>query len=298
MDQKRLKGPQFQSIPFNNPKDLGQISLDLNKQDQYVTSQGVTLVHSKAIPSTIGQKSRGGYRHSDAVDNISSHGFIYRDSGEFNAMITSLNDSRQAIEGGYAESSTCRLILPRFYNKNGELAAGDRIHLCIGDRIYLKENITEVCAYQKVAFTGNGEDFLQFPPIEVEFIIDSNGIEYKKNIDFELTQQGTIKWIGNSPGVDPETGLGRIYGIRYHYRAHWYIKDIPNEVRVCNVTENGVRKTERMPYHAILVREYVYYNQTNSEIADMSKSKQPVEKPIEIPQTGQAKIKVNINDED
>ena len=55
--------------------------------------------------------------------------------------------------------------------------------------------------------------------------------------------------------------------MRYKYNAHWYITEIPNEVRVTQgVDENGKTFPERMQYSAIIQREYVYYNQNNERI--------------------------------
>ena len=70
---------------------------------------------------------------------------------------------------------------------------------------------------------------------------------------------------GKTPGIDPDTGKGRICSARYRYEAHWYIVSIINEVRIGNVTENGVRKEERLPYHATIVREYIFHNRNRGE---------------------------------
>ena len=93
-------------------------------------------------------------------------------------------------------------------------------------------------------------------------VIDSRGIEYKENIDFTIDNFGNIAWIEGrpNPGIDPNTGSGRTYSIRYLYRAFYYVTSLLREVRITNVTEGGVRRAERMPYYIQVTREYIYHS--------------------------------------
>jgi hypothetical protein len=108
-------------------------------------------------------------------------------------------------------------------------------------------------------------------------LIDSRGVEYQQNIDYTVTRDGNIRWEegGKNPGIDPLTGKGRIYSVRYLYRAYWYITIILKEVRITNVTSNGARGPQRMPYHAMAQREYMYHNQNRGNKVNQNKPMDP-----------------------
>lgn len=258
--KKKALGNQLNTLP-KTPQFLEQISFNLNKQDQFIESHGVTFVHYKAIPSPIGLKDRGEYRRSDALDTLSSNGYIYKKCGEFIAVFLSNSKKHKEIEGGFYDESTSRITLPRFYDSEEK----KEIYLAPGDRLYIRDMEVKVVTYEKVNYNPNGVDLLRFPALCVEFLIDSTGEEYKQGVDFKVNKQGNIEWMDGRrrPEIDLDTGMGQVYSIRYQYNAHWYINALINEVRIGNVTENGVRTPSRMPYHASIQREYVYHNKVN-----------------------------------
>ena len=147
-------------------------------------------------------------------------------------------------------------------------------------------------------YNPGGLDRAQFPVESVQHLIDSQKKEYKFGYHFKI-QDGHIKWIDgkDNPGIDVETGKGRIYSMRYKYNAHWYITEIPNEVRVTQgVDENGKTFPERMQYSAIIQREYVYYNQNNDVAEDQGSRKRvrDIEEPKQaIPVPNEYKIKID-----
>lgn len=267
---KKAKGPQLDTI--SRMGLLPQVSFNLPKQDAFVTSHGVQFQHWKAIPSPLGKKERGDYRKSDSFDDQESNGYIYKKSHCFTAVMLNNSKDRKQMDGGQMDAAAARITLPRFYDKDerGD-SAGDRIYLSPGDRLYIADPTvdTRVANFQEMTFDPTKDNVAQFPIFCVEYLIDSRGIEHKCDLDFKITQEGNIRWLaGKGPGVDPETGKGRVYSIRYIYHAHWYIVALPNEVRIGNVTDGQVRKEERMPYQAQIVREYVYYNRQNSAKAN------------------------------
>jgi hypothetical protein len=282
-------------IPF----PITEIGINLDSQDQFVKSHGVKLEHWVAIPSPIGLKERGDYRRSDQYDTISSNGMIYKKAGCFTGAIVSNSKRKRTNEGGIIDYSIARLLLPRFYDESN--GSSEEIHLAPGDRIFIKDLEVLVPNYQRMEFNPVGLDRAQFPVKTVEYLIDSRNIEYKCGIHFEI-KDGHIKWINGkgNPGIDPDTGKGRIYAIRYKYNAHWYVTDIPNEVRVMqDIDGDGKRVAQRMPYSATIQREYVYYNQNNDVDKDHGREKEvrDIEEPkqvIEVP--GEYQIKVDMDD--
>lgn len=300
MPKRPPKGKQSDTI--NRQGDLFQASFDLNKQDQFVTSLGVQFVHWKAVPSPIGLKEKGDYRRSDSVDTISSNGFLYKKSGCFTATMVGNSRSQKRSDGGLLDDSMARMIMPRFYDKSGEAAAGDRIYLAPGDRVYIADPNADVLVpnYQRMEYESDQDNRPMFPICKMEFIDDSLGRSYQEGKDFEITTAGDIRWIpgGENPGIDPDTKKGRIYSVRYLYKAFWYILSIPSEVRITNVTDGDTRAPQRMPSYAIIQREYVYQNQINSKTSNL-KPEEPRrvrEEPNDGIDPNGTKIKVNMND--
>jgi len=302
MGKKEAGKLQLDALP-KAPVELEQISFNMDKQDQFVKSHGVCFLHYRAMPSPIGLKDRGEYRRSDSLDTISENGFIYKQSGEFQGVVLGNSKQKQQVEGGLYDYSEARLTLPRFYNEDAEDAAGERIHLVQGDRLYLKnvkKEEKDVVNYQRVEYNPNGVDFLQFPATKVEFLMDSQGNEYKYGVHYKIDKNGNLSWFKSkkNPGIDPDTGKGRVYSIRYRYEAHWYVSAVINELRIGNVTSGGERKESRMGYQVMIQREYVYHNRQNGDSKDTSnetktdRTRQKQEEEID-PNGYQVKVNVN-----
>lgn len=275
MSDKKPRGTQVQDINFQSP--FVQHSLDLTKQDMFVTSLAVDFLHYKALPSPIGKSDRGDYRRSDGVDTVTSNGMIFKCAGKFSAAISN-NERRQknAPSVNLLDPSQMRIIMPRFYNEGEEgQSNGKRIYLAPGDRIYIadKDADVKVANYQEMTYEQGVDNVPMFPIKELEAIVDSRNIEYVEGADFTVTSTGSIRWNagGRNPGIDPDTGKGRVYSIRYLYEAYWYVVSLPHEVRMTAVTQGSVRSPQRMAYHAVLVREYIFHNQNPTSKVDQIK---------------------------
>lgn len=300
MPKRIPKGPQLPTLPRQG--NLFQASFDLNKLDQFVTGLGIQFAHYKAMPSPFGLKDKGDYRRPDGPDTLSSNGFLYKKSGCFTAAMVGNSTGQRRGESAIVDDSTSRIVLPRFYDKNGEPSEGQRIYLAPGDRIYIADPNADVLVtnYEKMEFESDQHNRPMFPIERIEFIEDSRGISYQEGLDFSITTSGDICWLagGSNPGIDPDTKLGRIYAIRYLYKAFFYIVQLPNEVRITNITNNGIRSPERMPLHAVIQREYIYHNTIKSQISQIKQedTRRETEQPLESTGPNDYQIKVNMGD--
>jgi len=279
------------------PNLIPNIGFNLEAQEKFAKDHGIVFEHYAAIPSTIGQKDIGEYRRSDSLDIVSSNGFIYKKIGEFTGIIMGNRKDHNFIEGGLFDNSTARLVLPKFYNKDTP-SDKKEITLLPGDRIYAKGMELKVDNYQKAEFDPVGEDILQFPAKCVSILNDSRNIEYNQNIHFKVSGKGNIKWLKGkkNPGIDPETGKGRAYSIRYTYLAFWYIAELLNEIRITN--EGTSNEPSRMPYHAVIQREYVYHNKTRGDSKNSNTKENHDERTNDEPRNdvtpGKFDVKVNV----
>lgn len=301
MSDRKPIGTQIPTITPLAPQQ--QESFDLNRLDIFVTSLGVDFSHYRATPSPIGKSDRGDLRRNDGVDTITSNGMVYRCAGKFTATITDSNRQQHLGESGLIDPAEARLILPRFYNKNN-VADGDRIYLAPGDRLYIADQNADVkvANYQLMDYEPNIDNEPMFPIVQLQDkIIDSTNIEYKENIDFIITKDGKVRWLpeGKNPGIDPSTGKGRIYSIRYLYNAYYYVVSLHKEVRITNVTQNNVRKPERMPMYAVIVREYMFHNTNRNQAINESETKAPqraIKAPTEAIDPNSNAVPVNMSD--
>ena len=264
-------GPKIKALPNIIPN----VKFNLEAQEQFGNARGIRFEHWSAIPSPIGLKDRGDYRRSDTLDTISENGFIYEKVGCFVATIVGNSHSNQqgVAEAGIYDNSTARIVIPKFYSDQPDR----EIKLLPGDRVYAAQIELKVENYQRAEYTPTSSDFLQFPAKKVSRLVDSQGISYKQNKHFRINKDGNIKWIAGqkNPGIDPDTGKGRVYSIRYEYIAFWYVQQLVNEIRVTNTEDADT--PQRMPYHAVVQREYVYHKRVRG--SDGSKGQGAEDKP-------------------
>lgn len=282
MANKPIIGTQIDVIsPF---APTVQESFDLRKLDVFAASLGVELIHYRAMISPIGKSGLGDLRRNDGVDTISSNGMLYRCAGKFTATITDNERASKRTPSGVSDPSTSRLVMPRFYDKTSTSTAdGDRIYLMPGDRLYIgNPNVDDLVANtQELIYESDRDNQALFPIVKLqENIIDSKGIEYTLGADFVITSEGNIRWChhGKNPGIDQATGKGREFSIRYLYKAYYYVLSLPKELRITNVSMNGVRTPQRMAMHAIIVREYIFRNQNRGDKTNQNVVKTPQRK--------------------
>lgn len=229
-----------------------QMSFDVEAFNQMLQSQGVRLEHFRAIPDPRALASRGDVRHTDPIGNID--GYIYKCAGVFTGLFLSNANGPQTEIEGIMDASSAYITPPQFYDDSEE-----PIIIANFDRFFLKDVEARVIADQFVEATEFGVDRLAFPALCVEHLIGPDGFEYKENVDFKL-QNGDIRWISQKrPGMNVNTGVGEVYGIRYRYQPSFVVRRLLHEIRVSNVTDitTGERFTQRMPYQVQVARENV-----------------------------------------
>lgn len=307
MSDRPPVGLQIQDI---NPWcPLTQHSFSLQFDDAFVTGQGIDYSHWKAMPSPIGLKDRGDYRR-DGLDVLTSNGMLYVCAGVFTGCETDNTTDKKRTDGGIVDPSVSRLIMPRFYNKAKSVAGqlntapgddGDRIYMAPGDRIYVSDPTAnvKVSNYQKMTYEV-GPNVPMFPIVELEVpIVDSLNRSYTQGLDYCINSDGNIHWKdgGSNPGIDPETGKGRVYSIRYLYNAYHYVISLPKEVRMTNITEGGARVPERLAYFAVIQREYIYHSQNRGDPKNQSQSTtsgRAVQEPLDTIKPGPGAISVDM----
>lgn len=253
------RSAEGQQIPTDLPHQ--QISLDTEAFDQLLRSQGVTLVHHRAMPSPIGHGSRDTTRHPNSSDDRGSNDYLYKEAGCVTAHFSGNSGQAMAVDAGELKLGSAVVTFPRTYD-----TCGKEVIIAIYDRFFLKDCEALVANWQMMEYSGGPIDRLTYPVAHVDHLVDSRGKEYSEGHDFDIVG-GAIKWRPNKgPGMEPTTGKGVVYSVRYTYVPHWYVKDILHEVRVTQTTDGtGNRKLERMPYQVVLQREFVFMNEQRGD---------------------------------
>lgn len=253
------------TMPIRIPAEV--VDFDQDAFDELVKKVGVPLLHYKAIRSPVGMVDRNDIRKPNGDNlNASSNGFLYRRAGIITSLFKNVSNTNRIMDMGEMDGSTVEVSLPRFYDD----APDTQVRAVRYDRMYLVDPKITVTDWQIFTTHETGYDRLTYPVMDVELLVDANGVEYDKN-DFAIWN-GQIKWTGNRPPANT------VCSIRYQYRPYWYVSRLIHEVRVTN-RENamGERETVRMPIMVSLQREYVFENDSNNPEApqDSRQVKQP-----------------------
>lgn len=239
-------------------------SFDSNAFDDAIASQGVPLIHYRAMACPIGISDKDDPLRRIHIDHPGcSNGYLYRKIGTIAALFMG-----QATDAGYEDigqidGSTVQASFPRKY-----IDVDKEVYVVKFDRFYFANDTIlwpqwEVLEHNPVAL----RDRLAFPARKVEHLIDNRGAEYKECEDFDVDAEGQIVWRkdGKSPGFDLDTSTkhGRVYTIWYLYQPYWYCKRLSHDLRVVQTEDEvtGERRPMRMPSQAMLQRENVFENE-------------------------------------
>jgi len=254
-----LQGGEIKSFDI---LDNSSIAWDLDAFDEALRAHGLTFMHYRGMPNPVGLVDKFDSRRPEDDNSDSSNGLLYTCAGAITGCFTGNSKSKKSAEDGQMNDASAQITFPRHYDGTQE-----PIYLNPMDRLFLKEESVCVTHQQLVNANQTGEDRLQFPAIKVLDLVDSRGNRYNEAADFDV-RNGVVHWCGTRrPMVDPTTGKGSVYGIRFTYRPYWYVDSMQHEIRMAQWEDpfTGERKTVRMPQAIRVLREYVFLNTQNDE---------------------------------
>lgn len=262
-------------VSFDIPDRISS-AFDIEAFDEAIQSHGVRFVHYRGMRNPVGLTDRFDSRRTEDDHSGASNGLIYTKAGCIAALFTGNSKDIRAMEAGMLDAGTAQITVARNYVETTE-----PIYLHPMDRLYLEEESVLVTHQQLVESHETGDDRLRFPAVQVLDLVDSRNIRYTQNVEFKV-EDGRIHWCSpNRPGIDPVTGKGRVYAVRYLMRPFWYVDRMLHEVRVAQFEHplTGSRGTARMPQSAIIQREYVYQNEDKDDQAPNPASPRQVNGP-------------------
>lgn len=249
-------------ITFQQKFPAGEAhSFDPNAFDDAISSQGVPLIHWRAMICPIGIVDKDDVTRRVHHDHPNcANGYLYHKIGIITPLMVGNSTEPQFEDIGLIDGSTVTATFPRKY-----LDCDVDVHIRPFDRFDLADETLLWPEWEILEYNGvTGKDKLKFPVKHVDRLIDNQLREYKEGEDFKCCD-GHIVWIegGKNPGFDlsTEQKRGRIYSVWYLYQPSWYCQRLTHDLRVVQVQQGKERRSMRMPFEATLVREHVYLNQ-------------------------------------
>ena len=243
------------------------IDFDVEAFDSAIRSQGVRLVHYKALRCPVGMTDLDDNRRPHEDHAGCSNGFLYKKAGTITGLLIGNGNDPQLRDIGFVDGASFTSTFPRFYDEACDPAKP--FYMAPFDRFYLDEEAITVPTWQLVRANESGLDKLSFPAVEVEELVDNRGDVYEEGADFKVSG-GQVEWLdGRRPMPDLETGRGAIFSIRYRYRPFWYIGRLLHEIRISQVGNpmTNERKLVRMQQQALLNREFLFLNESHDDLA-------------------------------
>lgn len=251
-------------IDYGNP--FASVKEDFGANNIFISQNGILMMHYMAVPDVINQKVAGDLRANFGQENNSQfenrddlhreNGFIYIKQKPIHVVFTSNSKNLQYTPAGLYNDSGAYATINRHYSTTNETA-----NISEYDKLIPCEPSCETFSvnWQKFQHNPTGVDRLQYPATQVLYMIDSDGVTYTQDIDFNL-QAGVIRWIGgNRPGMDSTTNQGKMVAIRYTYKPYFYIKTVMHDFRsVPTLDEYGNSRTRRGPMQALLQADWVW----------------------------------------
>jgi hypothetical protein len=231
--------------------------------DEVTAGHGVLLEHYIGIRCPAGLVDKTDSLHRPHPDHEGcSNGFIYKSAGLVMATFAGVGKDVRQVDLGILDPSTSNVTFTRSYTD------GRQVFMSPMDRFFLAEESILVPNWDVVEASPIGLDRLLFPAAVVTHVVDSRGLWYQVGKDYQLTN-GQIQWLqGHGPGMDPQSGKGRIFTARYLYRPYWYLQRMLHEIRPVQTMDNdGNRRIQQANQAAVLQREYVYVNEDGDDMS-------------------------------
>ena len=279
-DQSDRKPGDFADVPISYDDPWNAVRPEQAAENLHIANQGIKFDHWMCIPDPLFQHEIGDVRHSfgyeDGFQQVPDSDRFHRENGwlyvknksVYGTFMGNAKDFKAVAAGLYGDSGAT-ISLNRFY-----IDTDEKIQISENDKLIpcdLKEEFFSV-NWQKFTHNPTGIDRMQFKVCKVVFLIDSDGIQYIKDRDFAV-ENGYIKWIDGAdrPGLDKQTGKGKVCAIRYTYKPQYYIQRVLHDIRMRPMlTQDGEVTPKAGPQLVQVQADWIYLERRTNNDKDVA----------------------------
>lgn len=172
-------------------------------------------------------------------------GYVFRDPRKIVAMITSISENRERLEGGWAEPGDCIMsVRPGYQITSGDLITFTWGQPISGGQVIVRGAGTASENIERTTNLAANEDRLWYCATDAIWCEDEDGTVYEDG-NFKLDGSRIITWLGNQPAV------GKKYTVKYNAYLEWIAFQPPNIRRDRN-RDLGARVMLRKRHVALL----------------------------------------------
>ncbi len=244
---------------YDTPLTGEAIYQSLQAFDANIRASGIKMKHFTALPCPVGRISK-----DDSLNKIHNdhsgcfNGHIYQFAGVVAMLFTGNGRHPRYEEGQTLAGSNVQATVPTTYDDSNV-----PVIVAPWDLFRFDEPPYSVPQWEMVDSHEGGRDRLKYPAVSVLRVMDNRGLSYT-SADYRVdAETGELVWTGqHRPGIDPDTGKGRLNSVRYTYNPFYYCSGLNHEVRILPVVDptTGERSMAQAPRTISLERETTFHS--------------------------------------
>lgn len=240
--------------------DNDNVSFDANAFDLQAQSKGSELSHFASLPCPVATFDQGDVRSSHVGNcQCNGSGRIYFLKGTIQGIMTQVNKSTNYYPGGTIDHSSVYIIIPRFYKDT-------QTHIVVAayDRLVPKctDGTLNVAYWETTQISPAGTDYLTYPAVSIEYLVDAAGKQYVQDVDFYL-DRGAIIWKSqNRPTSSLYQNAGSVYSVRYYIEAAYIVQSVLHDTRTIKTADpiSGELAYVRYPQFIMAQKEINFFS--------------------------------------
>ncbi len=243
--------------------------------DQLLAQRGVRMIHKKAM-TCMNVSSIDFQAHPADCTFCDGSGLIFYDEKEIWGTFYSNSLEKVFQTHGVWEAGTAVVTMPTTY------ADGTQADFNTYDRLLLPDFTVRMWELKQWRPNSQNKIRLKYPVESVEFassIVDGVQKIYQEGVDFEITTEGDIRWIGSTePRYDSSLDRGEVIGFAYFAHPVYVVVQTLRELRITQEMVNGVKRATRLPQQILVKRDFMV---NPSEPAKSEGLNEPIEVEVE-----------------
>jgi hypothetical protein len=244
--------PRSTSSPL--PIYIPDPSIRVDAFDQILQNRGIRFLHKIAAPCP-NMKSLDSNNHDPFCQFCDNSQTLHLPGKEIWGVFTSNSLEKMFEVQGVWEVGTAVVSLPTEFPDGTQADFSTFDHLVCPDFLV---RLTDLKEYEP---TTSGKQKVRYPIVDIVYMTSVRNnllYDYKKGVDFEITD-GEIEWIpGKEPSYDDAAVVGEVISITYTANPVYAVLNVMHEMRVTQeMNSAGQKVARRMPQQVLVKRDFL-----------------------------------------